>query len=285
MSIRTQLSRYNVQLLNGDVKSLLSDSFARMIGIGVGFVLWSLLAAQFPRELLPTPIETVGLAWGLVADGTAWIHISTTFQSLFWAFLFAMLLGGTLGVLMGLNSYSQNFFTPYVNIGLSIPGLAWAAVAFLVFSYGSIALGTLRFAPVVAATLTVFPYVAINIWKGVENIDHDLLRMANAFSISRRRVLWRVVLPNIAPQIFSAVRFGLAIGWKVTIIAELFAGSAGVGYKLEHAYQVYQYEEAWAWAAVFLFIIILIEYGVFKPIERRAFDWRSDVELSDIGGA
>lgn len=284
MSIRTQLSRYNVQLLNGDVKSLFSDSFARVIGIGVGFVLWSLLAAQFPRDLLPTPVETVGLAWGLVADGTAWVHISTTFQSLFWAFLFAMLLGGTLGVLMGLNSYSQNFFTPYVNIGLSIPGLAWAAVAFLVFSYGSIALGTLRFAPVVAATLTVFPYVAINIWKGVENINHDLLRMANAFSISRRRVLWRVVLPNIAPQIFSAVRFGLAIGWKVTIIAELFAGSAGVGFKLEHAYQVYQYEEAWAWAAVFLFIIILIEYGVFKPIERRAFDWRTDVELSDIGG-
>jgi ABC-type nitrate/sulfonate/bicarbonate transport system permease component len=284
MSIRTQLSRFNVQLLEGDVKSLLSDSFARAIGLGIGFVLWSLLASQFPRELLPTPVETIGLAWGLVADGTAWIHISTTFQSLFWAFLFAMILGGTLGILMGLNSYSQNFFTPYVNIGLSIPGLAWAAVAFLVFSYGSIALGTLRFAPVAAATLTVFPYVAINIWKGVENIDHDLLRMANAFSISRRRILWRVVLPNIAPQIFSAVRFGLAIGWKVTIIAELFAGSAGVGYKLEHAYQVYQYEEAWAWAAVFLFIIILIEYGVFKPIERRAFDWRTDVELSDIGG-
>jgi ABC-type nitrate/sulfonate/bicarbonate transport system permease component len=284
MSIRTQLSRFNVQLLEGDVKSLLSDSFARAIGLGIGFVLWSLLASQFPRELLPTPVETIGLAWGLVADGTAWIHISTTFQSLFWAFLFAMILGGTLGILMGLNSYSQNFFTPYVNIGLSIPGLASAAVAFLGFSYGSIPPGPLRFAPVAAATLTVFPYVAINIWKGVENIDHDLLRMANAFSISRRRILWRVVLPNIAPQIFSAVRFGLAIGWKVTIIAELFAGSAGVGYKLEHAYQVYQYEEAWAWAAVFLFIIILIEYGVFKPIERRAFDWRTDVELSDIGG-
>jgi len=112
MSIRTQLSRFNVELLNGDVKSLLSDSFARAIGLGVGFVLWSLLAAQFPRELLPTPLETIGLAWGLVADGTAWIHISTTFQSLFWAFLFAMILGGTLGILMGLNSYSQNFFTP-----------------------------------------------------------------------------------------------------------------------------------------------------------------------------
>lgn len=284
MSIRTQLSKYNVQLLNGDVRSLLSDSFARGIGIGVGFIVWSVLAAQFPRELLPTPIETVGLAWGLVTDGTAWIHISTTFQSLFWAFLFAMLLGSTLGILMGLNSYSQNFFTPYVNIGLSIPGLAWAATAFLVFSYGSMVFGTLRFAPVAAATLTVFPYVAINIWKGVENIDHDLLRMANAFSISRRRILWRIILPNIAPQIFSAVRFGLAIGWKVTIIAELFAGSAGVGFKLEHAYQVYQYEEAWAWAAVFLFVIILIEYGVFKPIERRAFAWRSDVELSNIGG-
>jgi ABC-type nitrate/sulfonate/bicarbonate transport system permease component len=284
MASKSKLGRFNVQLLSGDLESLLTGGFARVIGIAVGFALWSVLAMQFPRELLPTPTETLLLAWGLIADGTGWIHIATTFQSLFWAFLFAMLLGGTLGILMGINSFSQNFFTPYVNIGLSIPGLAWAATTFLVFTYSATAFGSLRFTPVLAATLTVFPYIAINIWKGVENIDHDLLRMADAFSISRPRILWRIILPNIAPQIFSAVRFGLAIGWKVTIIAELFAGSAGIGFKLEHAYQVYQYEEAWAWAALFLIIIVLIEYGVFKPIERRAFAWRTDVELSNIGG-
>lgn len=268
----------------GFFRNLLSGVSARVTGILVGFTAWTALAVNFPRNLLPTPSETLLLVWELVASGSAWVDLSATFKSLMWAFLFAMLLGGSLGVFMGINNYSKNFFTPYVNIGLSIPGLAWGATAFLVFGYANIAFGTMRVAPVAAATLTVFPYIAINIWKGVENLDHDLIRMAKAFEISRVRILWRVVIPNIAPQIFSAFRFGLAIGWKVTIIAEIFAGSAGVGYKLMHAYQVYQYEEAWAWAALFLIIIILIEYGVFKPLERKAFEYRSDVELSAIGG-
>lgn len=269
---------------SGIVRSIISGASARVVGIVVGLTLWNLLAINFPRNLLPTPAETLLLAWDLVATGSAWGDLSATFKSLFWAFLFAMILGGTLGVMMGLNNYTQNFFTPYVNIGLSIPGVAWGATAFLVFGYADAVFGSLRMAPVAAATLTVFPYIAINVWKGVENIDHDLIKMAKAFEISRPRVLWRIIVPNIAPQIFSAFRFGLAIGWKVTIIAEIFAGSAGVGYKLMHAYQVYQYEEAWAWAALFLIIIILIEYGVFKPLERRAFEYRSDVELSAIGG-
>jgi len=265
-------------------RDLVSGASARFIGILIGFLVWTGLAVNFPRNLLPTPSETMILTWELVASGSAWVDLSATFKSLFWAFFLAMLLGGSLGVFMGINNYTKNFLTPYINIGLSIPGLAWGATAFLVFGYTDIVFGTFRVAPVAAATLTVFPYIGINIWKGVENIDHELLKMANAFEISRRRMLWRIIIPNIAPQIFSAFRFGLAIGWKVTIIAEIFAGSAGVGYKLMHAYQVYQYEEAWAWAALFLIIIIFIEYGVFKPLERRAFEYRSDVELSAIGG-
>jgi ABC-type nitrate/sulfonate/bicarbonate transport system permease component len=256
----------------------------RAVGLGVGYLAWSLLALYFPRELLPTPLETALLSWNLIVTGTAWTDLAATFESLFWGFLLAMLLGTSIGIATGINNYSRDFFTPYINIGLSIPGIAWAATTFLVFTYVSFAFGTLRAAPVAAVALTTFPYIGINIWKGVENIDHELIDMARAFDVSRRTILWRSIIPNIAPQIFSAARFGLAISWKVTILAEIFASSAGVGFKLMHAYQVYKYEETWAWAALFLTIIMLIEYGIFRPLERRVFEYRSDVELSDIGG-
>lgn len=285
MAIRNRVRTYiDEEETGGLLRNLITGVSARLIGILVGLAAWTLLAINFPRNLLPTPAETLLLVWELVSSGTAWVDLSATFKSMVWAFLLAMILGGSLGVFMGINDYTQNFFTPYVNIGLSIPGVAWGATTFLIFGYQDLFLDTLRLAPVAAATLTVFPYIAVNVWKGVENIDHDLIRMGKSFDVSRRRILWRTIIPNIAPQLFSAFRFGLAIGWKVTIIAEVFAGSAGVGYKLMHAYQVYQYERAWAWAALFLIFIILIEYGVFRPLERRAFDYRSDVELSAIGG-
>lgn len=284
MSLRNKFDVYLEDHTNdGLLERVTSAVGARVIGLGIGYAAWLLLAINFPRNLLPTPSETLLLSWGLVVTG-AWTDLSATFESLFWGFLLAMLLGGSLGIATGINNYSRDFFTPYINIGLSIPGIAWGATTFLVFTYATGIFGTLRAAPVAAVTLTTFPYIAINIWKGVESIDHQLIDMARAFDVSRRTILWRSIIPNIAPQIFSAVRFGLAIAWKVTILAEIFAGSAGVGYKLMHAYQVYKYEETWAWAALFLIIIMLIEYGVFRPLERRAFAYRSDVELSDIGG-
>lgn len=285
MSIRNKFNVYIEDHTNADLlERVTSGVGARMIGIGVGYAAWSLLAMNFSRSLLPTPPETVLLAWGLVVTGTAWTDLVATFGSLFWGFLLAMLLGGSLGIMAGINHYGRDFFTPYINIGLSVPGVAWAATTFLVFGYATTGLGTLRQAPVAAVMLTTFPYIAINVWKGVENIDTELIDMARAFGLSRRTILWRSIIPNIAPQIFSAVRFGLAIAWKVTILAEIFAGSAGVGYQLMHAYQVYKYEEAWAWASLFLMLILLIEYGVFRPLESRAFAYRSDVELSNIGG-
>lgn len=255
---------------------------SRMVGIAIGIFLWGALAATFPRNLLPGPFETVRLTWELIITGDAWLHLSATLIAILFAFTGALITGGLLGIFMGTSRFGTNFFTPYVNIGLSVPGLAWAATFFIVFGYDEIA-GITEIAPVIAGTLTVAPYLAINIWKGVENIDGDLVRMADAFDLSRLQILRRVVLPNMAPQLFAATRFGVAISWKVVTVAEMFAASEGVGYVMMEMYQLYRYELAWAWAATFMFLILVMEYGLFKPLEEWVFDYRVDAELDRIG--
>ncbi|MGM0590435.1 MAG: ABC transporter permease [Halobacteriota archaeon] len=255
---------------------------ARGFGILVAFLLWTSMAAAFPRELLPGPIETLQLSWSIIHTGAAWIQLSATFTAIILAFSGALVLGSTLGILMGTSRFGLNFFTPYVNIGLSTPGLAWAATFFIIFGYDTL-FGVAETAPVIAGILTVAPYLAINIWKGVENIQQDLVEMAVAFDVSRMRMLRRVVLPNVAPELFAAFRFGIAISWKVITVAEMFAAKAGIGFKLMQQYQLYRYEEAWAWAATFIIMILVIEYGFFKPIEDRVFEYRNDAELHRIG--
>lgn len=255
---------------------------ARAVGIMFGFVVWSLMAFTFPRNLLPGPLETAQLTWGLIVSGAAWVHISATLTAIAFAFTGALILGGIMGIFMGTSQLGLNFFTPYVNMGLSTPGLAWAATFFIVFGFDDI-MGVTEIAPVVAGVLTVAPYLAINIWKGVENIDRDLMRMAFAFNTSRRRLVRRVILPSVAPQVFAAIRFGVAIAWKVVTVAELFAASEGVGYIMMESYQLYRYEIAWAWAATFMILILIMEYGLFRPVEKRVFDYRVDADLDLIG--
>lgn len=249
---------------------------ARLFGLLLGLLGWMALASIFPNQLMPFPYETLDLAWGLIESGQAWPNLKATLLRTFWGFIGSMILGTVLGVFMGINNYSQRFFTPYVVIGLSVPAIAWAAVTTIIYGFSIMA-------PVIATVLTTFPYVAINVWKGVENLEAELIDMSKSFQISNRRMLRRMILPSAAPFLFSSFRFGLAISWKIVTIAEIFAASSGVGYKLMQSYQLYQFETAWAWASLFIIVILAIEYGIIKPIERRVFEYRHDADFALIG--
>ena len=245
---------------------------ARVFGILLGLVVWIGAASVFPNQLMPYPSEALGLAWGLIQSGSAWTHLWATIERTIWGFVGSMILGVAFGVLMGINNYGQKLSTPWVVVGLSIPAVAWAAIATLIFGFSILS-------PVMATVLTTYPYIAINVWKGVESIESDLVNMSKSFSVTRTRMLTRLILPSAAPFLFSAFRFGLAISWKIVTIAEIFASNSGVGYKLVQAYQLYQFELAWAWAVLFMIVILLIEYLITKPLERRVFEYRRDADF------
>lgn len=254
-----------------------SDWFARLFGVGLGLLGWYVLALNFPNELMPFPLESLDLTIDLFQRGVVMEHLIPTLVRTFFGFTGALLVGGVLGVLMGINNYGRRFFTPYVVAGLSVPAVAWAAVATIVFGFSDLA-------PISAAILIVFPYVAVNVWTGVENIDADLIKMANAFGVSKRRILFRSIVPNTAPALFSAFRFSLAISWKIVTLSEIFASSGGIGQKIIQAYNTFNYEQAWSWAIIFMIVVLLIEYGFLRPLERRAFRYRSEAEFETIAG-
>jgi ABC-type nitrate/sulfonate/bicarbonate transport system permease component len=225
---------------------------------------------------MPLPHQAVENAWQLVAEGSVWPQLASTLAAMFWGFLGGMVLGIQMGVMMGLSDYQRKFLTPHVVLSLSIPHISWGIAMTLIFGFDILA-------PVFATILVVFPFVAVSVWKGVENIDGDLLEMSKSFDLSFNRTLRRVVIPNIAPSLFSASRLGLAMSWKTVTITEMFAASSGVGYKIIEAYESIQFERAWAWAIIFMIVILIIEYGIFKPLQRKVFEYRQDADFTLIG--
>lgn len=248
---------------------------ARLFGILLGLSAWYLLASVFPEQIMPYPLEAFLLTWGLIESGVVWEHLFITSWRILWGFVGSMIVGVVLGVLMGSSNYGRLFVTPYILIGLSIPAIAWAAISTLIFGFNEMA-------PIAATVATTFPFIAINIWKGVENIDWDLVQMSKSFGVSNRRLLLRLIIPNTAGALMTSLRFGVAISWKIVTIAEMFASTNGVGYRLIQAYNGYHFELTWAWAIVFMIVILLIEYGVFKPLERRVFAYRRDADFTRL---
>lgn len=270
MSYRQSLSR-RIKIINVPF----SNQVARVFGLALGVVLWTAVAAVFPEQLMPFPWELISLTADLFVRGVVFENLWFTLLGTMLGFVGALILGGGIGVVMGTTRYGQGFSTPYVIVGLSIPAVAWAAAA-------TISIGLSIWAPIAAATLTVFPYIAINVWKGVEQIEMDQIHMSNSFDVSNQRILTRLILPSIAPALFSAFRFGIAISWKVVTITEIFAASQGIGYKLFQSYQYYKFDDTWAWACVFFIVILIFEYLIFRPIERKVFEYRPETELDLI---
>jgi ABC-type nitrate/sulfonate/bicarbonate transport system permease component len=251
----------------------ISELGARAMGILLFFVAWMALASVFPENLMPYPHEAMGDAWQLVESGQVWRHLAATMSAMFWGFIGGMALGIQMGVFMGIDDYQRKFLTPHVILSLSIPHISWGITATLIFGFDILA-------PIVATVLVVFPFVAVTIWKGVEDIDGDLLEMSKSFDLSFPRTLRRVIVPNIAPSLLSSSRLALAMSWKTVTITEVFAAGTGMGYKIFSAYEIIDFEEAWAWAVIFMIVILIVEYGIFKPVQRKVFEYRQDADFT-----
>ena len=244
----------------------------RVLGISLLLGSWQLAAAVSPRQTVPYPGRIAVLVVELFQEGIVIANVAPTLWRTVLAFVAAMLLGTAVGVLLGVNDLSQKWTIPYLLVALSISGLSSAAIGTLLFGYSILS-------PVFANAVATFPYIAVNVWKGVESLDADLINMSRAFDVSSRRTVLRAAIPHTAPALFSAFRFGLASSWKIVTVTEVFAAGEGVGYKLIQNYETYRFERAWAWGIIFMIIILIIEYGIIQPIERKVFEYRPDAKL------
>lgn len=125
---------------------------------------------------------------------------------------------------------------------------------------------------VAIVALAVFWPVMLNTYHGVRGVEPALLDTARTFKIPRRQVLLRVVLPAAAPLVFAGMRISLAIALIVTVVAEMIAGTGGIGFyilTMEHAARA---PEMYAGVAA-LSVLGYALNRVFLRIERARLNW------------
>jgi NitT/TauT family transport system permease protein len=237
-----------------------------------GYVLfigaWQLLATfLFEPFQLPPPFDVVREMWEILGAGDFWENFWATIKHLAIGFTIAFVLGTALGISMGRSAYWNGFFRDYVMVTLTMPGLVFALVAVMIF--GLSALG-----PIVAIVLTSMPHITVNVVEGVRAIPRDLLDMATAYGVDRRTRLRSVIFPALAPYLFTAVRYGFAIAWKITALTELFGGADGVGIQIRVEFQFFNITGVVAWAFFLVAFALITERLVLTRLEERFFRWR-----------
>ena len=247
----------------------------RVLSVATLAVLW-VIGSQFIPAAIP-PVEQMQKALARVARDNMLLPIFSTMHRLVLGWLSAMIVGLAIGVLMGSKAWWNAGLHDYVMLLLSLPGLVWAILAVVWF-------GDKIWATVVAVTIVCSPFVVVNIYEGVRNVDKELLDMSRAYGVDTRQMLRRVVVPSIMPFFVAAARIAFAHGWKATAIVEIFGGPSGISYEIQEWFGLVNIPAVLIWVGVFALLLLTIEYGIFAPVQKYLFRWRPDVGSVLSGG-
>lgn len=234
------------------------------------FLIWQILATSisyFRSVPFPTPWQTLVrlgqfAAGEPLSDALIYRHISDSLLRWLAGFGIASLIGLIYGLAVGLSRQLELATGQIVHLLQLIPGLAWIPIAILMFGVGEPA-------TIFMICMTAFPPIAITVSSGVRHLDNTYLRAARMLGATKRALFFHILLPASLPSAVSGLRMGMGNGWRVLLAAEMVVGTGtGLGYSIVESRWTLDYTAAFACLVVIALFGMLVEYGLFRPLEK-----------------
>lgn len=222
--------------------------------------------------LLPGPRRILATFPTLLEDAELFTNFGATLTRIGVGFGFSFIAGSLIG-LFAQNRWLDNFFRDIVVVSLTSPGLVWALTGLIIWGFKPLGW-------IFAIFMTTFALVSTNISEGVRALPKDLLDMSKAFGVSAMDRQRHIVIPHLAPYIFTAIRFGFSIAWKVTVLTEVFSSNEGIGFQMRVSSQLFRLDEFFTWVMSFFVFALFMEKVVLQKFEDRYFRWRQEVSVS-----
>ncbi len=182
--------------------------------------------------LLPPPSEVIAGAAELMRSGyrnvQLWQHILVSTGRGVVACSAAVLIGIPLGLAMGLYPLFKAVLDPFVQFLRPIPKLAFIPLVIVWFGIGE---GSKFFLIFLSCILGILASAT----AAVAGVSEGRIRVAQVLGANRRQIIFRVVLPNALPELFTGIRLSVGIGWTALVAAEMVAANSGLGYMVMNA--------------------------------------------------
>ena len=237
---------------------------ASLIGL---VVVWEIAARLAGSNMLPTPVAVLAAVYRYTRSGQLPLELGITLARVGAAFVVAMTVGTVIGFMMGRSRKLNLLLDGPLVLALNIPALVIIILCYLW-------LGLTEVAVIVAVAFNKIPVVVVTTREGTRAIDSRLLAVAQVYHVPRTVTFHRVILPQLYPYLIASARNGLALIWKIVLIAELLGRSNGVGFELSVFFQFFDITSILAYTLAFAVVVMSIEAGVMRPLEKRLMRWR-----------
>lgn len=237
---------------------------ASLIGMAA---VWEIAARLAGSNMLPTPVAVLAAVYRDTRSGQLPLELGITMARVLAAFVVAMTVGTVIGFMMGRSRKLDLLLDGPLVLALNIPALVVIILCYLW-------LGLTEVAVIAAVALNKIPVVVVTTREGTRAMDARLLAVAQVYHVPRAVTLYRVILPQLYPYLIASARNGLALIWKIVLVAELLGRSNGVGFELSVFFQFFDITSILAYTLAFVAVVMVIEAGVMRPLEKRVMRWR-----------
>ena len=240
----------------------------RIAGYVFFLAVWAIVSRIVGENLIPSPVRIIETIPQLIESGRFFSSFGATLTRIGIGFGLAFVLGIVIGILTQ-SRWLNGFFRDAITISLVSPSLIWALTGIVIWG----------FEPqgwIFAIVMTTFAVVTVNVAEGIRALPKDLTDMSRAFGVTNWRRQRDIVFPFLAPFVFTALRFGFSVGWKVTLLTEVFSSNEGIGFEMRVASQLFRMDELFSWAICFFIFAMILEKLVLQRYERKFFRWRAE---------
>lgn len=233
------------------------------------------------------PLALLSTWWMLSADSTSFFapplrDIVITFREVWFGprletdvlpsilrlgsgYMIAVLLGVSLGVVVGSSRKVRSFLEPMLEFFRAIPPPILVPILMLVVGVGD----TMKVAVIVSGC--IWP-VLLNTVEGVRAVDEVLTDTCRAYGITGPNRLRYLVLRAASPQILAGMRQALSVAIILMVISEMVAANNGLGFTIVQFQRSFAIPEMWS-GILMLGILGFALSVVFRAFESRVLGW------------
>lgn len=183
--------------------------------------------------ILPSIHNVIAAFQKSIASGQLTADVQVSLIRVVKGYFFAVILGVTLGTIMGISETGNQLFSLSLNTIRQIPMMAWIPLIILWCGIGELS-------KTVIIVMGAFFPIMVNTFSGIRSTHEGFIEVARLYKLKRWDTFRKVYLPSAVPQIFVGLKLGLGISWMAVVAAELIASTKGIGYRMSNARSLMQ---------------------------------------------
>lgn len=225
--------------------------------------LWEVSARKgwIDSFIFSSPTEIWKTFFRMIHEQNLFSHIGITLTETLLSFIFTVLFGIGIAVLLWACPKLSRILEPYLVVLNSLPKSALAPL--LIVWLGA----NIRTIIVAGMSVAIFGSI-INLYTGFREVDPEKLKLIQTLGGTKKDELTKIVLPSSVPLILSIMKVNIGLCLVGVIIGEFIGARQGLGYLIIYSSQTFKM----TWLLLSIVILCVIAMGLYEIlnlIEKR----------------